>query len=227
MYVTIRDEKWFPVLIVSPESKGSCHLLLGKLCLWMLEKVGGRFANAACIDIRRLGNHFRSMPTTTPTLSQIQSAIAIAERIQQLEEELAAVMGGESGGGRSASSIASPEPVKRGPGRPPRSAAPATQPVKRGPGRPPKSASPVASPVSQPAKTGRKPFSAEARAKMAAAARARWAGKSGAASVTPSKPAKAGKRTMSDEVRARLAAAMKARWALAKKKGLPGPNARK
>lgn len=35
------------------------------------------------------------------------------------------------------------------------------------------------------------------------------------------------KRKVSPEVRARLAAAMKARWAAAKKKGLPGPNARR
>jgi hypothetical protein len=103
-------------------------------------------------------------------------------------------------------------------------------PAKRGPGRPRKSESQVAAPASKPAKRGRKPFSAESRAKMAAAQRARWAGKSGTGTVvsgpSPKRP-KTGKRTVSPEVRARLAAAMKARWAAAKRKGLPGPNARK
>ena len=150
------------------------------------------------------------MSTNAPTLSQIQSAIAIAERIEQLEEELAVVMGGvEYGSRRSVAEAATPTPAKRGPGRPR------------------KSAVPVASPATPPAKRGRKPFSAETKAKMAAAQRARWAGKSGVGAVTAAKPAKAGKRTMSPEVRARLAAAMKARWAAAKRKGLPGPNARK
>jgi hypothetical protein len=151
-----------------------------------------------------------SMPTT-PTLSQIQNAIAIAERIQQLEEELAAVMGGTENANRGSA----PKETT-------------STPAKRGPGRPPKNAAAAASSTTQPAKRGRKPFSAETKAKMAAAQRARWAGKSGA-TVKPaaSKPAQAGKRTMSPEVRARLAAAMKARWATAKKKGLPGPNARK
>jgi hypothetical protein len=109
---------------------------------------------------------------------------------------------------------------------------PSTVPAKRKPGRPPKIAAPSPSATPPPAKSGRKPFSAETKAKMAAAQRARWAGKSGANPGTvvrgpSSKHAKAGKRTVSPEVRARLAAAMKARWAAAKKKGLPLPNARK
>jgi hypothetical protein len=67
---------------------------------------------------------------------------------------------------------------------------------------------------------------------MAAAQQARWAGKkgpsAGAATAVALKTAGAGKkRNVSPEVRARLAAAMKARWAAAKKKGLPGPNARR
>ena len=105
--------------------------------------------------------------------------------------------------------------------------------VKRGPGRPPKNAGApllaTAAPAT-PGKRGRKPFSAATRAKMAAAQAARWAAKRGgvaAPSAPAAKPAKAGKRNVSPEVRARLAAAMKARWAAAKRKGLPGPNARK
>jgi hypothetical protein len=138
------------------------------------------------------------MSTATPSLSQLQRALAIAEQIQKLEEELKAVMaGGHVSGGKSASPVATPQPTKRGPGRPPKVAsavkAPAIQtPGKRGPGRPPKSKAAT-----------------------------------GAATVTSLKAPKAGKRTMSPEVRAKLAAAMKARWAAAKKKGLPGPNARK
>jgi hypothetical protein len=84
----------------------------------------------------------------------------------------------------------------------------------------------------KPAKAGRRTMSPEARERIAAAQRARWAKSKGssssrAASVVSSKPAKQGKRTMSPETRARMAAAMKARWAAAKRKGLPGPNARK
>ena len=60
--------------------------------------------------------------------------------------------------------------------------------------------------------------SAAVRAKMAAAAKARWANKKGAAAATtPAEPvikgAKKKKRTMSPEARARIAAAQKARWA--------------
>jgi len=79
-------------------------------------------------------------------------------------------------------------------------------------------------------------MSPEGRERIAAAQRARWAKARGASVARASKPAqskapaaaaKGGKRTVSPAVRARLAAAMKARWAAAKRKGLPGPNARK
>jgi hypothetical protein len=81
-------------------------------------------------------------------------------------------------------------------------------------------------------KKGRRAMSPEARERIAAAQRARWArskgtSKSSAASVASTKPVKKGKRTMSPETKAKMAAAMKARWAAAKRKGLPGPNARK
>jgi hypothetical protein len=138
------------------------------------------------------------------TRSDIERAIAIAERIQRLEEELEGVMGGN---GRAASKGSAPAPAKRGPGRPRKNPSAAT------------------APAATPAKRGRKPFSAATKARMAAAQRARWAGKN--VDAAKASPAKGGKRTMSSEVRARLAAAMKARWAAAKKKGLPGPNARK
>ncbi len=84
----------------------------------------------------------------------------------------------------------------------------------------------------KPAKAGRRTMSPEARERIAAAQRARWAKSKGtsnssAASASSIKPAKKGKRTMSPETKAKMAAAMKARWAAAKRKGLPGPNARK
>jgi hypothetical protein len=140
------------------------------------------------------------MPDNTPTLSQLQRALEIAEEIQRLEEELQSVLGGRN--------VAAAPTLKKVTA----SAAPA------GPGK----------------RGGRRTFSAETRAKMAAAQQARWAGKKGpssgaATAVAPNRAASAGgkKRKVSPEVRARLAAAMKARWAAAKKKGLPGPNARR
>ena len=81
-------------------------------------------------------------------------------------------------------------------------------------------------------KKGKRTMSPEARERIAAAQRARWARSKGtssssAKSVASTKPAKKGKRTMSPETKAKMAAAMKARWAAARRKGLPGPNARK
>jgi hypothetical protein len=87
-------------------------------------------------------------------------------------------------------------------------------------GRPPKNNSVLGS---QPAvlKTGRR-MSAAGRARIAAAARARWArynAEKGAApkSAAASGPAK--RRKMSPAARARIAAAAKARWAKAKAAG--------
>lgn len=140
------------------------------------------------------------MPDNTPSLRQLQRALEIAEEIQRLEEELQSVLGGRSvAAAPSVKSATSAAPAKTG---------------KRG---------------------GRRTFSAETRAKMAAAQQARWASKKGpsagaATAVALKKVSVAGggkKRTVSPDVRARLASAMKARWAAAKKKGLPGPNARK
>ena len=71
--------------------------------------------------------------------------------------------------------------------------------------------------VKAPAKRGRKKMSPEAKAKIAAAATARWAKIKGTApapakSAPTAKPAK-GKRVLSPEGRARIVAALKARWA--------------
>ena len=52
------------------------------------------------------------MPTSTPSLDQLQRALAIAEQIQTLEQELASVLGGP-GGGSSATSSPAAAPVAR------------------------------------------------------------------------------------------------------------------
>jgi len=61
---------------------------------------------------------------------------------------------------------------------------------------------------------GRRTMSAAARAKISAAAKARWA-KVNAGKVVTAKPAKS-KRTMSAAARAKISAAAKARWAKVK-----------
>ena len=83
-------------------------------------------------------------------------------------------------------------------------------------------------PVATVTKTrkGKRTVSPEARAKMAAAQRARWAKKKGgvAPAAPAAKPAKR-KGGLTPEGRAKLAAAMKARWD-ARKKGAPAPTAK-
>ena len=68
-----------------------------------------------------------------------------------------------------------------------------------------------------PKRRGKRVVSAEARARMAAAQKARWARKAGAAPAAA--PQEKKRKGMSPEGRARLAAAMKARWAARKKGG--------
>ena len=70
-----------------------------------------------------------------------------------------------------------------------------------------------------PAKRGRKTMSPEAKAKIAAAATARWAKIKGTAptAVKSAKAESKAKRVMSPEGRARIIAAVKARWAAKKK----------
>ena len=78
--------------------------------------------------------------------------------------------------------------------------------------------------VRQPSR--KRAMSAEARAKIGAAAKARWAKTKAAAAPVAKSIAKAPKKKggLTNEGRAKLAAAMKARWA-ARKKGAPAPNA--
>jgi hypothetical protein len=131
------------------------------------------------------------MSSSTLTIDQLKRAVAVAEQIQQLESELARLLGSSGG-----------TPAK---------AAPAAKP---------------------PGKTGgrrKRTMSPEARERIAAAQRARWAKVKGTqpaakAAVKAAKPAKKG--GLTPEGRAKLAAAMKARWA-ARRKGSPAPNAKK
>jgi hypothetical protein len=125
------------------------------------------------------------MPTNAPSVDQLKRAIVIAEQIQKLQAELAAILGSPA----SAPVAAAPKPT-----------------------------------TSKPAKAGKRTMSPEARERIAAAQRARWAKSKGtapaaAAPKAPAKPAgKAkAKRKISPEGRAKMAAAAKKRWAAVKK----------
>lgn len=110
-----------------------------------------------------------------PTLIQLKQAVAVAEQIEKLQAELAALVGGRV----SVVKLASAPAVK----------------------------------------TGKRTMSPEARARIAAAQRARWAkskGTSAPAAKTVTKTT-SGKRFVSAESRAKMAVAQKAR--LAKKNG--------
>ena len=136
------------------------------------------------------------MPTpSTPSIASLKRAIEIAEQIERLQSQLAALVGGNPAGTRAAA---------------------ATTPR-------------VAS--TSPRKRRKRTMSSEARERIAAAQRARWAKTKGTAKAPAtkgSKPARKGKKKsgLTPEGRAKLAAAMKARWA-ARKKGAAAPNAAK
>jgi hypothetical protein len=104
---------------------------------------------------------------TALTVAELKRAVAIKERIEELESELASVLGDS-----------------------PRSSGAA---VAGGPGK-------------------RRKMSAAGRARIAAAARARWAKVNAAKGKAPVKR----KRTMSPAARAKIAAAARARWARVK-----------
>lgn len=135
-------------------------------------------------------------------IDKLEEALNLKKQIHALQEKLSSLFGSDDD---------EPKEPKRRPGFTP--------------------VSPMAK-KARAGKGGRRTMSAEARERIAAAQRARWAkskdsADSGTASVKSSRPGKKGKRTMSPETKAKMAAAMKARWAAAKRKGLPGPNARK
>jgi hypothetical protein len=126
------------------------------------------------------------MPTPTTTVDQLKRAIAVAEQIEKLQAELAALLSGTS--------TAPAAPLKPAPA--PAQAAPRGRRKKR-------------------------ELSPEARARIVAAVKARWARQKGQkVAASPSakavKGSKKRKRNLTPEGRARLAAAMKARWAARK-----------
>jgi len=123
------------------------------------------------------------MSTNNPTIANLQRAVAIAEKIQELESQLASILG----------SPAQPTVAK---------ARQATTKSVRG---------------------RKRTMSPEARARIAAAQKARWAkvkgGKTPAAAPNIEKKAAAkpkAKRNVSPEARAKMAAAAKRRWAKVK-----------
>jgi hypothetical protein len=145
------------------------------------------------VDVMRITALFlASMPTSTPSTTQLKRAVEISERIEQLQRELNSILG-SSAPAASASVSAAPAPT-----------------AKRGRGRRKGNLSP------------------EARERIAAAQRLRWAKAKGAApAAAPAAPAAAskagrkgrgGKRVISAEARAKMAEAARRRWAAVKKK---------
>lgn len=160
---------------------------------------------------------------STPTLAQLKQAIRIAEQIEQLQSQLASLVGGSASvTARPAVTVAAPvaRKGKRKISATHRAklavAAKARWAKVKGPG-----ATVATAPVATPTKKkGARNISPEARAKMAAAAKARWAKVKGttppaAKAPTAAAPKKKGK--LSPEGRAKIVAALKARWAAKKK----------
>lgn len=146
------------------------------------------------VDGVTIANYLCAMPnTSTPSISNLKRAIEIAEQIERLQSQLAALVGGGSAPAPAAASATAPKKTR---GR-------------RG---------------------GKRTLSPEARERIAAAQRARWAKAKGSAKPAAQPAAKAEKKGkkkgLTPAGRAKLAAAMKARWA-ARKKGAPAPNAAK
>ena len=127
------------------------------------------------------------MSNTNLSVDSLKRAIVVAEQIEKLQGELAALLGNRP----TVQSIPSPKAVA------------------------PK------------AKGGKRTMSPEARERIAAAQRARWAKtnqtKASAPVAAKAAAAPQKKGAITPEGRAKLAAAMKARWA-AKRKGSPAPN---
>lgn len=137
--------------------------------------------------------------SATPSVEQLKRALELAQEIKRLETELTSVLGNHNVSGGAASKPAAAN--HRAP------VASAEKPAKRG---------------------GKRPLSAEARERIAAAQRRRWAKTKGSfssagsavsgvkvaskSSVSPKKT-----RTLSPEGRARIAAAARRRWAAHRK----------
>jgi hypothetical protein len=152
------------------------------------------------------------MPSTNQlSTNQLREALRLSEQIEQLQQRLNGLVGGtgSTGAARGRKRAASGRKGKR-----------FAQSAKSDQGAIPSS-------VGSTGGKAKRIMSPEARAKIAAAQRARWAKqeKSGESVVRTEMialPKKKGGLTA--EGRARLAAAMKARWASAKRKGESAPN---
>jgi hypothetical protein len=150
-----------------------------------------------------------------PTLIQLKQAVALAERIEKLQTELASIIGRAEFPAVAAKVVAA-SAIKTGkrtmsPEARERIAAAQRARWAKSKG----SSTPVAKPLNK-STSGKRFVSAESRAKMAAAQHARWARKNGASATPAAKPVKK-KGGLSPEGRARIVAALKARHAAAKK----------
>lgn len=150
------------------------------------------------------------MPATNHlSTDQLREALRLTEQLEQLQQRLDGILGDTE------ASVTS----RTGEGR--RSAS--GRKGNRG------SQDAIPSSVGSTGGKAKRIMSPEARARMAAAQKARWAEqeKRGEPVIRPEAialPKKKG--ALTAEGRARLAAAMRARWASAKKKGAPAPNAK-
>jgi hypothetical protein len=142
------------------------------------------------------------MPTSTTwfwnhSIETLEKALGLRKQIEALKQSANDIMGGILETVGTATVNAGKKVARRG--RPPKAVSVASDGVKV---------------------DGRKaPRSAATRAKMAAAARARWAKKNASAAPAAAPVvtgAKKKKRTMSPEARAKIAAAQRARWAKSK-----------
>jgi hypothetical protein len=147
-----------------------------------------------------------------PTLSQLKQAVSIAEQIENLQTQLASLVGGSAPVVSAPKAASSPVamPGKRTMSPEARASIAAAQRARWAKSKGAAKAS-AAKPVEKPV-SGKRFVSAESRAKMAAAQQARWAKKSGASTTPAAKPVKK-KGGLSPEGRARIVAALKARHA--------------
>ena len=168
---------------------------------------------------------------STPSIDQLKRAMAIAEDIQALEAEMAALFGQSPVSKSAVQSSAAP---KKSGGKSKISAAGRARiaAAQRARWAKAKAGKPAAKPV---AKKGG--LTAAGRARLAASMKARWAARkhgapaptakkaktTAAAKPVPAKPAKK-TRKLTPEGRAKLAAMMKARWA-ARKQGASASKA--
>ena len=133
---------------------------------------------------------------STPSIDRLKRAVEVAEQIEKLQSELASILGDKQ-------AVASAPVAKVA-----------------------KAAKVAKVAASKPAGKGKRTMSPEARERIAAAQRARWAKSRGAvvakpaASASAAAPkAKTGKRPpLSPEAREKIAAAARRRWAAVKKK---------